>query len=374
MANMVDLKDSNIANVGGEGDHDAHRKAALTDKNWDGCGKEKGVEVWRVENVRNKDGSPNFGICRWPKSEYGSFCLGDSYIVLNTKADENTGKLSWNAHFWIGPTSSQDEYVVATYKVIELDDILGGNPVLYRETKGNESKQFMSCFDGQIAYLSGGIDSGFRHAEPLKYEPRLFQVRKTGRHVRSYQVPLERKSLNHGDCFVLDNGKIVYTWFGDSSSAFEKNKAARFAFNIVQSRDGHANQHEGRGDAFWNLLGGEGDIAAAVEREPYPKKEEVKTRVFHLTDEDSVVRTNEVAASIDSLKSVDTYCVDVGNTIFVWIGHESTKREKQEAFTHAHHMIKLFDKPKSTRIIRCLQGQEKQVGFFKKTGFAEKKG
>lgn len=53
----------------------------------------------------------------------------DAYLLLST-----TDK-GWNLHFWLGAESSQDEQGVAAIKAVELDDLLGGGPVQYREVR-----------------------------------------------------------------------------------------------------------------------------------------------------------------------------------------------------------------------------------------------
>ena len=112
-----------------------------------------------------------------PKEQTGQFCVGDSYIVLHTyKPNKDSEALAWNAFFWIGSQSSQDEYAVAAYKATELDDLLGGAPVQYRETQGNESAEFLRSLGGEITYVTGGVDSSFRSTEPEKYEPRLLRA------------------------------------------------------------------------------------------------------------------------------------------------------------------------------------------------------
>ena len=83
-----------------------------------------GLEIWRVENTRDANDNPNFGIKRIPKETYRQFYRGDSYIVMHTYKVETA--LKWDIHFWIGSQSSQDEYGVAAYKAVELDDLLGG--------------------------------------------------------------------------------------------------------------------------------------------------------------------------------------------------------------------------------------------------------
>ncbi len=76
---------------------------------------------------------------------------------------------------------------------------------------------------GGVEYLKGGVETGFKHVEKDKYEPRLLQL-KGARNVRVTQVPLKRDSLNDGDVFVLDLGLTIYQWNGSKASKQEKAK------------------------------------------------------------------------------------------------------------------------------------------------------
>jgi Gelsolin repeat len=109
----------------------------------------------------------------------------------------------------LGKESSQDEIGVAAYKAVELDDLLDDGPVQHREVQGHESALFQSYFAKGIQYMEGGIASGFRHVKPDEYKPRLFQVRRTRKAVRAFEVPVKATSLNHGDVFILDAGVSV---------------------------------------------------------------------------------------------------------------------------------------------------------------------
>lgn len=272
MGEPLPIEETNLAGIGSDADKAAREAAARMDFHWnDSVGSAPGVQIWRVENARTESGAPDFGIKDWPRGEYGRFHRGDSYIVLSTAADPAGGeKLLHDIHFWIGSESSQDEYGVAAYKAVELDDLLGGEPVQHREVEGRESAEFMSCFPDGVTYLEGGVDSGFRKVsegdDDLDVRHLYRVVKRPGSQTRCFQVPLSCSSLNDGDAFLLDSGSKIYTWFGSSVSAFEKSKSAQVAHNMKHNRTGGCEcilDVEDDNEEFWELLGGKGEIAPA---------------------------------------------------------------------------------------------------------------
>ena len=72
------------------------------------------------------------------------------------KPDPNKPCLAHDAHIWIGDESTQDEYSTAAYKMVELDDGLGGIAMQHREVQERESEKFLSYFKNRVTYLSGG--------------------------------------------------------------------------------------------------------------------------------------------------------------------------------------------------------------------------
>lgn len=140
--------------------------------------------------------------------------------------------MTWNIHFWLGSESSQDEVGICAYKTVELDEGLGGGPVQYRETEGNESPMFLSYFKKTgIEYLPGGVESGFNHVDRDFYETRLLLV-KGKRTVRCTSVPVSNASLNTGDCFILDCGKSLYLYNGSDSNKHEKAKVSNLCCGV----------------------------------------------------------------------------------------------------------------------------------------------
>ena len=98
----------------------------------------------------------NFQVIPMPKEAFGKFHEGDAYIVFNSSGKDHI-------HFWIGATASQDEYTVAAYKSVELDNLLHGRAIQHREVQGNESELFKSYFKNGIEILDGGVPSGLNH-------------------------------------------------------------------------------------------------------------------------------------------------------------------------------------------------------------------
>lgn len=365
------IEESNLAHIGSVEDAAARKAAAATEVNWDIAGKSEGIQIWRVENKRNEDGNPNFGINPWPKERYGEFYNGDSYIILETTKDEDTGSFVYDIYFWIGAESSQDEYGVAAYKANELDDLLDDAPVQHREVQYHESPAFLNCFSTSIKYLDGGIDSGFRDVDEsfgeISLPTRLYHIRRENRVTRCFQVPAKCDSLNQGDTFILHTGSVVYTWFGIDSSPFEKSKTAEVAHNMVATAHGQARlveEVEDDDDEFWEKIGGRGEIKEASDYKSVEASETKETKMYILSDVDSVIQLEEADADKSSLRSGDVCIIDTGKTIFVWIGKASTTREKSQAMLMTQHQVKIMGREGNTNVVRVKEGQESRVTGF----------
>ncbi|KAL7465989.1 hypothetical protein ACHAXS_006285 [Conticribra weissflogii] len=370
------IEETNLAGIGSDEDKAARQAAAKMDFNWEGAGTTEGIEIWRVENKRDENDNPDFGIAPWPKKKYGQFHRGDSYIVLLTSKDgeDLDGGLMWDIFFWIGSESSQDEYGVAAYKANELDDLLGSAPVQHREIEGNESDDFVKCFPKGITYLEGGIDSGFRNVSELDGADqikRLYKFHKGPKDhaARCSEVPLKCSSLNDGDAFLLDCGNKIYTWFGSSVSPFEKSKSASVAHNLRQNRLKHCEciLDVGNDDeAFWALLGGKGEIKPADDEKLVASSKAISKKMFSLSDESGSVQVKEVSLSKSNLDTNDVYLVDIGNNVYIWVGKGSSKVEQQQAMIIVNRYLRAMDRSKTTRVSRVIEGQERRCRQFLK--------
>ncbi|XP_065059180.1 advillin-like [Rhopilema esculentum] len=331
-------------------------------------GKVPGIEIWRIENLKV--------VAQDPKS-HGKFYSGDSYIVLVTK--KNKDKIEWDIHFWLGEKTTQDECGIAAYKTVELDDYLGGYPVQYRETQNHESRKFLSLFPQGVQYLEGGIDSGFKKVDRDAYVKKLLHV-KGKRNVRVQQVELSYKSLNHGDVFVLDDGKTIYCWNGKESSKKERIKGTEVARKIRdEERGGKAKivvidsgrDPEGK---FFDVLGSKGPIASADEAgddAEFEKKTQVQVKLYRVSDASGkleIKETGKFPFTKDDLDPSDCFIVDAGSSgVFAWIGKGCTTQEKKEAMNNAMEFINQKGYPNWTQVTRVVEGAETPIfkQFFK---------
>jgi gelsolin len=358
------IEDSNIASYGSKDHKDAKLAAAQSETAWEGAGQVPGLAIWRIEN---------FQVVAWPVDQYGTFYSGDSYIVLRTykATDENgneTDKLLYDVHFWLGKTTSQDEAGTAAYKTVELDDLLGDVPVQYRETEDNESDKFLACFGGEIKLLEGGVESGFKKVKPEEYEPRLLHIKGKGNKVRVKQVPLEVASLNKGDAFLLDTGLMIYEWHGESAGVAEKNKARDIRMGLVNERAGKPKYEvvDALEDnpQFWAAFSYEEgkkpcpeDIADATDDS---KVDLFEKKMFRICDASGQVEITQVATgadvTADKLDTNDVFLVDIGTNLYVWIGNGATKQERSKGMQYAVQYLNDDDsRPISTPVCRVME-------------------
>jgi len=349
--------DSNIANLGTDLEKKVKAAASQKEPAWDNAGKEVALLVWRIEK---------FHVKAWPKDKYGTLYSGDAYILLNTYKKKDTDQLASDIHFWLGKYCSQDEAGTAAYKTVELDDRLGGKAPQHRETQGNESSLFLSYFKDHLVLLEGGIESGFKHVEPEKYEPRLIHMRGKKR-VRMTQVELKSSSLNSQDIFVLDQGLTIYQWNGAKSGHLERAKAAQYSTALESERNGMAKiivvDESSTPEEFWKAIGGKGPIAATDPNPLPPDDVNVNSKImWKVSDHTGTMDFVEVAKAHNIkrnlLDSKEVFILDVGAEIFAWIGKSAPVEEKRHALDYGHKYLAKQKKPAYLHLARIIDGGE----------------
>ncbi|CAL1712956.1 unnamed protein product [Somion occarium] len=332
------IEDSNIALLGSDLEKNVREHAGDNDPAWDQAGKKPALRIWRIEQ---------FHVVDWPKERYGSFYDGDSYIVLHTyKTSQDAEELSYDLHFWIGENSTQDEAATAAYKTVELDDHLHGLPIQYREVQDFESSKFLSYFPRFIS-LKGGVATGFHHvsAPPPDNTKRLYRVSATGHQLIIREVPPEGSSLVPGDAYVLDMGNKVWQLNTKGSVGKERFKAAEFVTVLTSERQG----------SCWVTVFDEGGHGVGVflselglEAIPPPAPKETisnpSASLYRLSDSTGAVEFTSVNLSRSSLETQDAFLLDDScnpnaHAVYVWLGKESSLRERRLALQYAQQFL-----------------------------------
>ncbi|CAI9099911.1 OLC1v1036806C1 [Oldenlandia corymbosa var. corymbosa] len=320
-----------------------------------GAGQRIGTEIWRIEN---------FQPVPLPKSDYGKFYSGDSYIILQTSPGKG-GAYLYDIHFWLGKDTSQDEAGTAAIKTVELDAILGGRAVQHRELQGHESDKFLSYFKPCIVPLEGGVVSGFKKPEEEEFETRLY-VCKGKRVVKLKQVPFSRSSLNHDDVFILDTKEKIFQFNGANSNIQERAKALEVVqflkdkyhegtCDVAIVDDGKL-QTESDSGAFWVLFGGFAPIGKKIASEDDVVPERTPPKLYSVVDGQVQPLDEELSKSI--LENNKCYLLDCGSEVFVWVGRVTQVDERKAAIQAAEEFITIQNRPKSTQVTRLIQGYE----------------
>ncbi|RWR95385.1 villin-2 [Cinnamomum micranthum f. kanehirae] len=328
----------------------------VVDPAFQGVGQRIGSEIWRIEN---------FQPVPLPKSDYGKFYMGDSYIILQTTSGKG-GAYLYDIHFWIGRDTSQDEAGTAAIKTVELDAVLGGRAVQHRELQGHESDKFLSYFKPCIIPLEGGVASGFKKCEDENFETRLYVCRGK-RVVKLKQVPFARSSLNHDDVFILDTENKIYQFNGANSNIQERAKALEVIQYFKEK------YHEGKSEVaiiddgklvaesdsgeFWVLFGGFAPIGKKATSEDDVTLETTPGKLYSITD-GQVKMLAESELSKSMLENNNCYLLDCGAEVFVWVGRVTQVEDRKSASQAAEEFISNQNRPKSTRVTRVIQGFE----------------
>lgn len=222
--------------------------------------------------------------------------------------------------------------------------------------------------------MDGGVDSGFKHVEPEKYQPRLLHL-KGKKKVRVTQVDMSHKSLNSGDVFVLDAGLKLYQWNGSKAGPQEKMKGAQLCRALDGERKGlpevvviEEGDNTSAAKDFWTAIGGQGAVKSAEEggSDEEAEKEATKVRkLFRLSDASGKMTFTEVGSGANikrnQLDSNDVFIFDSGAEVFAWIGKKSSADEKKNALGFAQDYLSKYNRPFWLPICRVLEGAENEV-------------
>ncbi|CAL4939487.1 unnamed protein product [Urochloa decumbens] len=327
----------------------------VLDPAFQGVGNKPGTEIWRIED---------FKPVPLPKSDYGKFYCGDSYIVLQTSCNKG-GAYLFDIHFWIGKDSSQDEAGTAAIKTVELDTMLGGRAVQHREPQGYESDKFLSYFKPCIIPMEGGFASGFKKPEEEKFEIRLY-ICKGKRAIRVKEVPFSRSSLNHDDVFILDTEKKIYQFNGANSNIQERAKALEVIQHLKEKYhdgvcavaivDDGKLQAESDSGEFWVIFGGFAPIGKKIVSDDDVVLETTAPKLYSINNGQLKLEDTVLTKSI--LENTKCFLLDCGAELFVWVGRVTQVEDRKTASASVEKFVIKENRPKTTRITQVIQGYE----------------
>ena len=310
--------------------------------------------IWRIEKLKLK---------KWPQESIGTFYEGDSFLVLRIKSEDEK-----NAHVWTGKESSKDEISYVSYKVLQLDQKFENKLEIYYESQGRESELFKSYFEF-FTVVKGGIDSNLEQFQSKQYKAKLFHVHSIGAKLQSREITINRKNLDSGDAYLLDTGLKVFIWTGKKSNSFEKFHMGCLAQKIKDMRHNKITLitiYEDSTDAIDIKNKKEFDeFMEKYEEEDIPEKQESvievdKKVMMKLSDENGKFEMSEVPYNKDSLKSQDSFLVDRGDALVIWIGKEASKNEKKYARFYANKYIKQENRSSKLPIYITNEGRASQ--------------
>ncbi|XP_020855684.1 scinderin isoform X3 [Phascolarctos cinereus] len=348
----------------------------LYHKEFAGAGLQPGLQVWRVENM---------DLVPVPTEQYGSFYVGDAYLVLCTRQGHRND-FTYRLHFWLGKECTQDESGAAAIFTMQMDDYLGGKPVQSRELQGYETTDFVSYFKGGLKYKVGGVASGFNHVitNDLTAE-RLLHI-KGRRMVRATEVPFSWASFNKGDCFIIDLGPEIYQWCGSACNKYERLKANQVATDIRDTeRKGRSQliivedgseppeilQAQPRFLVFPSskVLGEKPELRMGTEDDDTAADftNRRMARLYMVSDASGAMSVSLVSEenpfSQKMLLSEECFILDneAGKQIFVWKGKDANTEERKAAMKTAEEFLQQMNYPSSTQIQVLPEGGETPI-------------
>lgn len=151
--------------------------------------------------------------------------------------------------------------------------------------------------------------------------------------IGTVQAQAKADALNSHHVFVLQNKDEQWTWVGEDSSDYEKEKAKDIAAQLLGGRQSRGVIAEGtEPEAFWQLLDGKGE---------YARKHSHKCRFFQGDNARGFFTADEVPCySQDDLDTSQLAIVDTCTEVFVWAGHESREADKKACLELAIDYVK----------------------------------
>jgi len=289
------------------------------------------ITIWYVKDHAKFD---------LPEVEYGIFYDRNCYIILYSIKTRG-GDTKHVTYYWQGRKSKTEDKGTSALLSAELSRTIGRS-TLVRVVENKEPDHFLAHFLGYLVVRKGSRETW----DPSRVN--LYVVRGTNEvNTTTIQVKFGAFSLNSNDCFILDTHNTIFIWEGEGANEHERKTAESTAHKALEhqnSKEFITIKEEKEPDSFWSALGGKGSYASP----PHLKKGDIKARLFQCSDKTGVFKVFEIYNfTQDDLDNDDVMLLDTFESVFVWIGNNSTQKEKEMAKTVAQDYIKLADDGRS---------------------------
>jgi hypothetical protein len=177
------------------------------------------------------------------------------------------------------------------------------------------------------------------------------------------EMPEAFSEFTRGDSYLVDVGLKLYCWIGSESSVDEKFLTSVSSVLLDQSRGGDADidtEDEGEEsqefrDLFETFSVVEGDQAASILKKPPPTT--FANKMYRIAGETfEEVELARVPLSKSNLDSGNCYIVETLDWIYLWIGKESSAKEKFKANIVARKIRS--DRGSRPKVLRIEEGQQ----------------
>jgi len=163
--------------------------------------------------------------------------------------------------------------------------------------------------------------------------------------------------LNSGDCFVLLTPGTMYNWQGSGSTDGEKEFAAHTSGVLQCGRDNVTVAEGGEPQEFWDAIGGQGEYASSSELVENPRE----PRLFVCSNASGKFDIEEIFNfNQDDLTHDDIFMLDSYTEVFVWVGADANKTEKDMSFAAALDYVGSAPdgRDSNTPVMQCGAGSE----------------
>jgi hypothetical protein len=234
----------------------------------------------------------------------------------------------------------------------------------------------MSLFNGIITIFQGGRASGFANLNQSDTtrlaDSYMLQIKSYGSlNIKAVQVEYKARNLNSNDVFIVvytnksTQNQSYYIWCGKGSTGDEREAAKTLL--LAQKKEPEMVIESQERDEFWQALDGK-QAYNSEKRLQYASHAPI-ARLFEVSNASGKIQVNEIYQfTQDDLNTNDVMILDAWDTIFIWVGSNSNKMEREESERIVFDYLKSDPSQRGTDlpIFKVKQGIEPPIftGFF----------